>query len=119
LSETYRNPCISIDEQIANVTAKVSLALTINAEGRVGDVKPRRWNQMSHLLDSMTVTNIRPWTFAKPPLAPYKRTIVYDYEIDKSVPLDGPTQVTFDLPERVTIVATGRSAQPSNSTEKN
>jgi hypothetical protein len=56
---------------------------------------------------------------AKPPLAPYKQTIVYDYEIDESVPLDGPTQVTFDLPERVTIVARSRSLQASGSTEKN
>jgi hypothetical protein len=74
---------------------------------------------VSHLLEATTVTNIRRWTFAKPPLAPFKRTIVYEYEIDTSVPLDGPTNVAFDLPERVTIVASDRSVQTSSSTKKN
>jgi hypothetical protein len=107
--------------QIANVTGKVSLELTIDAGGKVGDVKATTTESNvpgSHLLEGMTVTNIRRWTFAKPPLASYKQTIMYDYEIDKSVPLDGPTKVAFDLPERVTIVGSGRSAQPSSSTEK-
>jgi TonB family protein len=108
--------------QWANVTGKVSLALTIDADGKVADVKVTTTESNvpgSHLLESMTVTNIRRWTFAKPSLAPYKQTVVYDYEIDGSLPLDGPTKVTFDLPERVTIVASGRSLQPSGSTEKN
>ncbi len=108
--------------QIANVTGKVSVALTIDADGKVADVKATTTESnvpASHLLEATTVTNIRRWTFARPPLAPYKQTILYDYEIDKSVPLDGPTKVTFDLPERVTIVASGRSAQPSGSTERN
>ena len=99
--------------QTANVTGKVSVALTIDADGNVADVKATTTESnvpASHLLEAMTVTNIRRWTFAKPPVAPYKQTIVYDYEIDKSVPSDGPTKVSFDLPEHVTIVASGRSA---------
>ena len=97
----------------AHVTGKVSVALTINADGKVADVKATTTESnvpASHLLEAMTVTNIRRWTFAKPRIAPYKQTIVYDYEIDKSAPLDSPTKVSFDLPERVTIVASGRSA---------
>jgi hypothetical protein len=112
--ETPEYPTIA---QWANATGEVSLALTIDADGKVADVKATTAG--SHLLESMTVTNIRRWTFAKPSLAPYKQTVVYDYEIDRSLPLDGPTKVTFDLPERVTIVASGRSLQPSGSTEKN
>ena len=99
--------------QIANVTGKVSVALTIDADGKVAAVEAATTEPnvpASHLLEAMTVTNIRRWTFAKPPVAPYKQTIVYDYEIEKSVPLDGPTKVSFDLPEHVTIVASGRSA---------
>lgn len=108
--ETPAYPSIA---QSANVTGKVSVALTIDADGKVADVEATTTESnvpKSHLLESMTVTNIRRWTFAKPATAPYKQTIVYDYEIDKSAPLDSPTKVSFDLPERVTIVASGRSA---------
>ena len=108
--ETPAYPSIA---QSANVTGKVSVALTIDADGKVADVEATTTESnvpKSHLLESMTVTNIRRWTFAKPATAPYKQTIVYDYEIDKSAPLDGPTKVSFDLPGRVTIVASGRSA---------
>jgi len=104
--------------QIAHVTGKVTLMLTIDADGKVGDVKAVTM-ELTRLLEHASVTNVRRWTFAKPSAAPYKQTVVYDYDIDGSLPLDGPTKVTFDLPERVTIVGSGRSVQTSNSTQKN
>jgi TonB family protein len=104
--------------QIAHVTGKVTLTLTIDADGKVGDVKAVTM-ESTRLLEPASVTNVRRWTFARPSAAPYKQTVVYDYVIDGSLPLDGPTKVTFDLPERVTIVGSGRSVQTSNSTKKN
>ena len=104
------------------MTGKVTLTLTIDADGKVGDVKPTTTESNvpgSHLLEGVTVMNIRRWTFAKPRSAPFTQTIVYDFKIDTSLPLDGPTKVTFDLPERVMIVATDRSVQPSSSRQKN
>lgn len=98
----------------ANETGKVTLTLTIDADGKVKDAEAVTTDSNvsgSKLLEPGTVANIRRWTFANPPLAPYKQTIVYDYEIDRSLPLDGLTTVIFDLPERVTIVTSGRSLQ--------
>jgi len=47
-------------------------------------------------------------------------TIVYDYEIDESLPLDDPkVNVKFDLPDHVTIVASDVSMQTDHSTKKN
>jgi hypothetical protein len=108
LPEAHRDACLSPIALTANVTGEVTLTLTIDADGKVGDVKATTDSNVprfSTLLENVAVTNIRLWTFAKPPSAPYKQTIEYDYEIDRSLPLDGPTKVTFDLPERATIVA--------------
>jgi TonB family protein len=104
----------------AHVTGTVTLTLTIDADGNVADVEAKTESNVpraSQLLEVVAVANIRQWTFARPPFAPYKQTIVYDYKMDQSLPLDGPTKVTFDLPERVTIVASFRSLQTSRSTK--
>lgn len=69
------------------------------------------------LLEIGAISNIRHWTFTKPPFAPYKQTIVYDYQIDDSLPLDGPTKVVFDLPDRVTIVTSNVPLEPSQSNQ--
>lgn len=99
----------------ANVSGTVSLTLTIDAEGNVEDAKARTTDsnvQGSRLLENSSITNIRRWTFTKPPTAPYTRMISYKYEITRSLPLDSPTKVTFDLPQLVTIATGGRSVQP-------
>jgi TonB family protein len=105
--ETPDYPTIA---RVANLTGKVSLRLTIDAEGNVIDAQGRMESNIPHtpeevkILEKIAVSNIRKWTFAKPPSAPYTETIVYDYEIDKTRRARG-TQVTFDLPNNVTIVA--------------
>ena len=93
--------------------------MTIDADGNVHDAEATNDEKSVTLLKLSTISNIRHWTFMKPPFAPYKQTIVYDYKIDDSLPPDGPTNVTFDLPDRVTIVTSGRSVQTSRSAEKN
>jgi TonB family protein len=97
----------------AHVTGKVTLAVTIDADGKVVHVDatvddPRQ--QAHPLLQKFAVENMQHWTFAKPPSAPYTQIIVYDYEFDQALPTSGGksslpaiTKTTFDLPDHVTI----------------
>jgi TonB family protein len=100
---------------VAHITGTVTLTLTIDADGRVADVKAETAG--SRIFESTTIANARRWTFAKPVSSPVKQALVYDYKIDDSVPMDGPTKVTLDLP-RVTIVASARSVQTDSSAKK-
>ncbi len=94
----------------AHVTGKVVLVLTLDADGKVSDVKVAKEDDKGvRLLKLAAIDNIRLWTFAKPPSAPYTQTIVYDFELVASLPADDGdrsiVKVTFDLPDRVTISA--------------
>lgn len=105
----------------AHLMGKVTLTVTIDEHGNVQNAEAARDNstQQAHLvLQKYAIENVRHWTFEKPPSAPYSETIVYDFEFDPSLPDQGsPTKphghcytpsiskVTFDLPERVTILA--------------
>jgi TonB family protein len=97
----------------AHVTGKVILKLTIDADGRVSDVEVVNENDKGvGLLKLGAINNVRLWSFAKPPTAPYTQTMVYDYELDDSLPGEGgPSalpaiiKVTYDLPERLTVSA--------------
>ena len=93
----------------AHITGKVVLILTLDADGKVSDVKVANEedNKGAGPLRLAATDNIRLWTFAKPPLAPYTQTIVYDFEFDPSLPADDGyhsiVKVTFDLPDRIAI----------------
>jgi TonB family protein len=93
----------------ANVTGSVSLNVTIDADGHVIKVEATTGPKM---LQTAAAENLQHWTFAKPQTAPYEETITYDYEFDASLPgNDGYTAITnvnFDLPDRVTILANER-----------
>jgi hypothetical protein len=97
---------------MTRLTGKITLTVTIDREGRVEQVEGAT-NAPAHgpILKDAAVENMRHWTFAKPPFAPYSQVIVYDYEIDPTLPSAGgkfyaPTivKVTFDLPDRVQIL---------------
>jgi TonB family protein len=106
--------------RVAHVEGKLVLSVTIDAGGDVTDVVVTNDGKSLELLKRDTIFNARTWRFTKPPLAPYKQTIVYEYEIDRALPLDDPrTSVTFDLPGRVTIVTSGVSIQTDRTTNKN
>ena len=109
----------------AHVTGKITLTVTIDAEGKVENVEatsedPR---QRAHpLLQRYAVENMRHWTFAKPSAVPYMETIVYDYELDTDLPSEGGprslpaiTKVNFDLPDHVTILTNVRMIETSSS----
>ena len=96
----------------AHATGTVVLALTIDSEGNVTDAKVTNDSKSIAPLEPGAIDNIRRWTFAKPPAAPYFQTIVYDYALDVSLPGDDGShpivKVSFDLPDRVTISANVR-----------
>jgi TonB family protein len=94
----------------AHISGVVVMTLTIDAEGKVSDVKVTNEDQrFVKLLEIGAIKNIRLWTFAKPQSGPFTSTITYDFQIDDKLPLAGvkayPTMtlVTYDLPGRVTI----------------
>ena len=106
--------------RVAHVTGKLVLSVTIDADGHVADAELTNESRLTGLLKKGALSNMRRWTFTKPPSAPYKETIVYDYEIDDSLPLDDPnTYVKFDLPDRVTISTSGTSVQTSRPANNN
>jgi len=111
--ETPFYPAIA---QTAHVSGKVTLTLTVDAEGNVTDARassttdPQR---NASLLERPSLDNIRHWTFAKPPSAPYEQTIVYDFQLGDPGPHAG--YVSFDLPDRVTIWSRPMLVEPDQS----
>jgi len=97
--------------RLSLLAGKVTVTVALDAEGNVERVEattedPRLLKTL--LLQKSAVENIKHWTFAKPPSVPFTRLLIYDYEFDDSVPGDDGanpiTKVTFDLPDRVTIL---------------
>jgi TonB family protein len=107
----------------AHITGKVVLTLTLDRDGRVSNVNVANGDDKGvKILQAAAVDNVRLWTFAKPPAAPYTQTIVYDFELDPALPGDDGdhsiVKVTFDLPDRVTIFTNLRIVDhgPGNGT---
>ena len=92
----------------AHLTGKVVLLVTVDENGNVTDAIAANNDKWVAVFKVSAIDNIRHWTFAKPPTAPYTETIVFDYEFDESLPGDDGSnriiKVTFDLPDRVTIL---------------
>jgi TonB family protein len=112
--ETPFYPAIA---HMAHVSGTVTLTLTIDADGNVRDVKANSTVNPpgdSKLLERDTITNVRRWTFATPPSAPYTQTIVYDYKIDDSGRRH-EVAVSFDLPDHVTIWAEPSYVEPDQT----
>jgi hypothetical protein len=104
--------------RVAHVSGEVILKVTLDADGNVKDAEATNTDRFVPLLKVTTIENIRRWTFAKPPFAPYTETFVYDYEL--SLPLDDTrSKVVFDLPDRVTISSGPMSVEPDQSTKQN
>jgi TonB family protein len=119
--ETPTYPAIA---KWAHVSGAVVLMLTIDADGKVSDVKiTNEEERFVKLLERGAVANIRLWTFAKPQSAPFKQNITYDFQLDDKLPLagvnDNPdvTLVTYDLPDRVTVRANNHVLEPSGENQ--
>ncbi len=113
----------------AHVSGKVTLTVTIDADGNVTHVDavaedPRQ--QAHPLLQNFAIENMQHWTFAKPPSAPYTQVFVYDYELDPALPPSGGkfsapaiTKTAFDLPDHVTIATNLAFIDTQNSRPHN
>jgi TonB family protein len=114
--ETPKYPPLA---EAARIEGKVTLTIGRDADGNITKVEPATDNpllQNTTLLQQAAVESMKRWTFAKPPSIPFKQVIVFDYEIDHSLPADDGqnpiSKVSFDLPDRVTIVGNARLAEP-------
>jgi TonB family protein len=106
-----------------HITGKITLTVTVDADGRVKHVEAVTDNQVQRaqpLLQDSAVENMQHWTFAKPSFAPYTQVIVYDYEFDATLPpsrgpssLPSITKVTIDLPDHVKILINEEIIEPA------
>jgi TonB family protein len=103
----------------AHISGMVALTLTIDADGKVSDVKvTNEEERFVKLLAKGAVNNIRLWTFTKPQSAPVKQTVTYDFQLDDKLPVAGAhnyprvTFVSYDLPDRITIRTNYEEAEP-------
>lgn len=118
-------PTYSQLARTAHVSGTVVLTLTIDADGKVSDVKVTNEDERSvKLLAIGAVTNVRLWTFTKPQFAPFEQNITYVFQLDDKLPLAGVnnypsvTIVTYDLPERVMIRANNHVLETSGGNQK-
>src|SRR5579862_7567622 len=97
--------------RMARIMGKVNLTLKIDADGNVQSAETARDNsgyKPHELLVTPAIENVKKWTFSRPSHAPFTQVIVYDYEIDETLPMNSGCsieRVTFDLPDRVKIVS--------------
>ena len=120
--ETPQYPALA---RQAHVTGKITLTVTVDADGKVKHVEAATDNPVQRaqpLLQNSAVENMQHWTFAKPSFAPYTQVIVFDYEYDSTLPPSGGpsslpsiTKVTIDLPDRVNILINGEIIEPAKS----
>jgi TonB family protein len=88
----------------AHVSGEVIVEVTLDADGKVTQALVVRG---SPLLGRSARDNAQGWIFSKPE-SPHTQRLIYDYKIDDASKNDTlPPKVTFDLPDRVTIVAPG------------
>jgi len=99
---------------MARIQGKVVLLMTIDSNGNVIDAKRTNDDKSHPLLKINAIDNIRHWTFENPSSARRTQTIAYDYGIDESRPPTSiqTTTVTYDLPDRVTILTNAPEVNP-------
>ena len=95
-------PTYDFTAHVAHLEGHIVITATIDDNGRV--VKTSATGQP--LLANLAMKNLRSWMFEKPRHLPWEQTIVYDYRLEGTASCEvSPSLVTFDLPDRVTIVA--------------
>ena len=88
--------------QLAHIEGSIVVKATIDADGNVTDAKP----EGQPMLGRYAATNLRLWRFEKPKRAPFRESITYDYRFEGPGQCEAlPAKVTFDLPDRVEVVA--------------
>jgi Gram-negative bacterial TonB protein C-terminal len=110
--------------QVARVQWKITLRLTIGADGTVQKVEalndPKK--QVQPILVKYATDNLLRWTFEKPLSAPVTQTITYEYRFDGSLPINDHqnpiTKVNIDLPDYVTILSNEVAINPSRARKR-
>ncbi len=117
-------PTYPVAAQAARVEGKVTLRVTLDAEGNVtnAEVADDLAHQANPTLREAAINNMMHWTFEKPTSAPVTQLMVYQYRFDGSLPLNDHqnpiTKVNIDLPDHVTILANETTWNPSQSKKK-
>ncbi|MGA9885567.1 MAG: TonB family protein [Candidatus Acidiferrales bacterium] len=93
-----------------HLTGTVVLRVTVGADGTVIEAASAPGTKASEILQQNAIENVRHWTFAEPPTVPNVETIVYNFELDYSLPL-GAEKVSHDLPDRVNIRANSSTTE--------
>jgi hypothetical protein len=94
---------------------KVKLVMTIDGDGNVKSAEATRDNSSHKLLVESAIQNVKKWTFSRPSHAPFTQTILYDYEINETLPGTygySIEKVYFDLPDMVKIVSNAQLVEP-------
>jgi TonB family protein len=96
--------------RVAHVSGEVVVKVTIDTDGTVVLAEVVSG---SALLRRASTDNVQHWTFSPPPHSRFTQTVTYEYKLEAiSGDRDAPTKVSFDLPDRVTIVAPVFTVQP-------
>jgi len=96
-----RYPAIA---KTAHITGEVDVQVKINADGSVGETTAVSG---PGLLYGASEDTVRQWRFARPSNAPLVGHVFCDYKLNPAVEnATSDVVVTFDLPNRVTILAT-------------
>ena len=118
-------PTYPIPAAAARVQRKVSLRVTLDAEGNVtkAEIANDLAHQVNPVLEESAIDNVKRWTFEKPAAAPVTQVIVYEYKMDPSLPPisdhQGPiTKVLIDLPDHVAILHNESVANPVQTKKK-
>ncbi len=110
--------------QVARMQSKVTLKVTIDADGNVTNVEEAddAAHQAASVLRKSAIENMQHWTFEKLAAAPVAQVIVYEYKFDSSLPINDHqnpvTKVNIDLPDRVTILSNEAAVNPGRSKKK-
>jgi TonB family protein len=114
LPKHIQAPRYPVIAKTAHIEGEVAVQVTLDADGKVSDALALA---LPNLLDRSCVESVRLWTFDRPPMAPFKETVFCDYKLN-AARKNAPSEplVLFDLPNRVTIVATPELVETQNST---
>ena len=109
LPKHIQAPGYPVIAKTAHIEGEVEVEVTIDSDGKVADALAVGG---PNLLHRSSVESVRLWTFDRPPMAPFKESVFCDYKLNAATK-NAPSEVLvlFDLPNRVTIIATPELVQ--------
>ena len=113
LPKHIQAPSYPVIAKNARIEGEVEVVVTLDSDGKVSDALAVG---VPNVLHRSSVESVRLWTFDRPPMAPFKESVFCDYKLN-AARKNAPSEplVLFDLPNRVTIVATPERVDTYNS----